>query len=360
MNTVMVRKSSETFGGAIFSFMQMQQQNIKSNYELNRRLTHHSYLQSVEKLKKEGKHVEDLKLQEDTQVEELSNDINVLTAEVMAYKQIVGQSVWEIGRRLKKVKDEDLVHGEFERWVESVGIHPRMARRFMKIADELPNRTPVSDLGVRALYAIATIPEDEREKLHAFENGKKKTVYEMSTRELEKLKSEIISRNTLIQDLKDENEVLRNTSPIIKRVEVAPDDYDDLLEAREYFDRKTGRLENKILELKGKIQDLEEQKVKNVTEEFLVKEKVTALKKQMDNMTVEISHRKKVQDFSSKVSIFFEKEMVGMLYSESIKQLNAEDDIQSLTGTVNSIQEWCDDMRKILEAKGDIVDLEVE
>jgi|GEM_PF-1338648 len=359
MNVTTVQQSGN-FGEAILGFIKIQQKNLKADFELKRRLSHRSYLQSVEKLKKEGRHVEDLKLQEDTQVEELSNDINVLTAEVMAYKQIVGQSVWEIGRRLKKVKDEDLTHGEFEKWVESVGIHPRIARQFMKIARELPKRSTCSDLSDRVLYEIATLPEEERNKEHTTNKGEQKEVYSMTVKELQELKKHLKERDVKIQDLKDENEVLRNTPPLIKEIEVTPNDYADLLEARTYHGKKIDQQENKINALKIEIQGLKEKKVDDATEELLIKEKVTALKKQMDNMTVEISHRKKVQDFSSKVSTFFEKEMVGILYSESIKQLNTEDDIQSLVGTINNIQEWCDDMRKILEAKGNIVDLEVE
>ncbi|GAB6639985.1 hypothetical protein BOVMAS10_17720 [Streptococcus uberis] len=34
------------------------------------------------------------------------------------HKNIAGQSIWEIGRRLKHVKDNNLTHGEFGNWVE--------------------------------------------------------------------------------------------------------------------------------------------------------------------------------------------------------------------------------------------------
>ena len=52
----------------------------------------------------------------------LSSDINVITAEINSYKQIAGQSIWEIGRRLNYVKENDLAHGEFINWVETLGL----------------------------------------------------------------------------------------------------------------------------------------------------------------------------------------------------------------------------------------------
>lgn len=38
---------------------------------------------------------------------QLSKDINILTAEINSYKQLAGQSIWEIGRRLNYVKEND-------------------------------------------------------------------------------------------------------------------------------------------------------------------------------------------------------------------------------------------------------------
>lgn len=93
----------------------------------------------------------------------LSNDINVITAEINAYKQVAGEAIFEIGRRLKHVKENDLAHGEFGKWLESVEIDRTLATRLMKIATEFdPKYATSHNLGVSVLYEIATLPPDQR------------------------------------------------------------------------------------------------------------------------------------------------------------------------------------------------------
>ncbi|MDS4747267.1 DUF3102 domain-containing protein, partial [Streptococcus pneumoniae] len=78
------------------------------------------------------------------------------------HKQIAGQSIWEIGRRLKHVKERNLTHGQFGSWVESIGIARAEASRFIKIAEEIPNLGTYTNLGTKALYLIATLPAEEK------------------------------------------------------------------------------------------------------------------------------------------------------------------------------------------------------
>ncbi|MCG1868228.1 DUF3102 domain-containing protein [Staphylococcus epidermidis] len=70
-----------------------------------------------------------------------------------------------MGRRLKHVKENDLAHGEFGKWLEQIGIESSFARKSMQISKELSsNSSHVNNLGIRALYQIATIPEEQREE----------------------------------------------------------------------------------------------------------------------------------------------------------------------------------------------------
>ena len=169
---------------------------------------------------------------------ELSTDLNVITAEINSFKQIAGQSIWEIGRRLNYVKEHDLVHGQFIEWVNSIGFDRTEAYRFMKVANELPNVDTWQHLGSRALFLIATLPEEERQKEHTTSKGETKTVDEMTVRELQELKKQLKEKEKQIQNLSDvasdldeklSQERLNKKEKIVEKIiEKIPDDYEQL------------------------------------------------------------------------------------------------------------------------------------
>ena len=169
---------------------------------------------------------------------ELSTDLNVITAEINSFKQIAGQSIWEIGRRLNYVKEHDLVHGQFIEWVNSIGFDRTESYRFMKVANELPNVDTWQHLGSRALFLIATLPEEEREKEHTTSKGETKTVDEMTVRELQELKKQLKEKEKQIQNLSDvasdldeklSQERLNKKEKIVEKIiEKIPDDYEQL------------------------------------------------------------------------------------------------------------------------------------
>lgn len=172
---------------------------------------------------------------------ELSTDLNVITAEINSFKQIAGQSIWEIGRRLNYVKEHDLVHGQFIEWLNSIGFDRTEAYRFMKVATELPNVDTWQHLGSRALFLIATLPEEERDKQHTTFKGETKTVDEMTVRELQELKKQLKEKDKQIKNLSnvasDLDEQLsqermkkqQTKEKIVEKViEKIPDDYEQL------------------------------------------------------------------------------------------------------------------------------------
>ena len=221
---------------------------------------------------------------------ELSTDLNVITAEINSFKQIAGQSIWEIGRRLNYVKEHDLAHGQFIEWINSIGFDRTEAYRFMKVANELPNVETLQHLGTTALYLITQIPEEEREKEHTTSNGETKTVDEMTVRELQELKKQLKEKDKQIKNLSnvasDLDEQLsqermkkqQTKEKIVEKiVEKIPDDYEQLKSSE---NDKTIKINDLTRE-----NDLLKQKIKRRNDIELAEEKQAMLQeKQLERI----------------------------------------------------------------------------
>lgn len=68
------------------------------------------------------------------------------------------------------MKENDLAHGEFGKWLENLNLDWNTANRFMKVSSELPNSDTYHNLGSNALYIITTLPEPEHAKGHSLSN----------------------------------------------------------------------------------------------------------------------------------------------------------------------------------------------
>jgi len=133
--------------------------------------------------------------------------------EINSYKQVAGQAIFEIGRRLKHVKENDLVHGEWIKWLENIDMDRYQAARFIKVFDNLSesNVRLGAHLGLKTLYEIATIPEDARTISHQIPStGETKTVDEMTVRELREVKKALKEAEQDKKRLKREIDEARN------------------------------------------------------------------------------------------------------------------------------------------------------
>lgn len=128
----------------------------------------------------------------------LSNNLSQIELEINYHKQIAGQSIWEIGRRLNHVKESDLAHGQFMTWYQKLGMNPTFAKKAMKIAKEFPNWATLPNLSDNALYLIATLPEEERNnQINRLEQGDSLTVRELQT--IKKKYSNALGRNSSLR-----------------------------------------------------------------------------------------------------------------------------------------------------------------
>lgn len=97
---------------------------------------------------------------------------------------------------MKHVKENDLAHGEFGKWLENLNLDWNTANRFMKVSSELPYSDTYHNLDSNVLYLITNLPE--RTKEHTTSSGETKTPDEMTVRELRELKKQLKQRDAFI------------------------------------------------------------------------------------------------------------------------------------------------------------------
>ncbi|WP_330942503.1 DUF3102 domain-containing protein [Streptococcus anginosus] len=229
----------------------------------------------------------------------LSNNLEVLTDEILAFGQHVNKSYWEIGRRLNHIKECDLAHGQFLSYLEKIKIQRDEAYKLMQIA-KLPNIATLQHLPKTNLFLIATLPDDQKqEQLNRIEEGDNPTV-----RELQDLRRQLNLSKADNEELRQKNEQLAEQALAkfetkIVTKEVAPQDYDSTKSLN-----KTLMEKNK--ELKSDLESLEERN-KFVESQYqsLLKERETvdANSKKYEELTEAIQQSKgQLNDVQKKMS----------------------------------------------------------
>lgn len=211
----------------------------------------------------------------------LFDNLAQIELEINHHKQLAGQSIWEIGRRLNHVKEHDLVHGEFRAWHEKLGLDKDFAYKSMKIANELPNVETLRHLGTTALHLIATLPEENKqEQIERIEQGDNPTV-----RELQEVKRQLKLARSANESLREKNERLaeqalksletKTTKMIEKEVvkEVTPADYDATKSLNATLLEKNSKLKREYDDLNNRAVFIEEQYNKLIEERKAVDEK---------------------------------------------------------------------------------------
>lgn len=157
----------------------------------------------------------------------LSNNLSQIELEINHHKKIAGQSIWEIGRRLNHVKENDLAHGQFMEWLKKIEFSQTVANQFIKVAKELPYSVTSQNLGINALYLIATLPEEEQKnQINRLEQGDSLTVRELQT--IKKKYSKALGRIAELEASEPQpKEVVKE---VIKEVRVTPPDYQEAIQ----------------------------------------------------------------------------------------------------------------------------------
>ena len=288
----------------------------------------------------------------------LSDNLAQMELEINHHKQIAGQSIWEIGRRLNHVKEHDLAHGQFMEWLKKIEIDHTAAKRMMKVAHELPNSVTLHHLGTSALYLIATLPDDEKQtQLDRIENGDNPTV-----RELQEVKRQLKLSQADNERLKVQNEnlaeqALSRTERVIEKEvvkEVVPDDYQFFKSNYEASERNNEFYKQQNSELREEMKELE-RIIKEQQQNKASREELSELEERKQAISSELDSLEKIVVFNEAVESFLTAH-ASLQYSSDFSNLyNNRDLTLSLLDTINRLEKWIDDIKSELP-KSEIIE----
>ncbi|HGD0732166.1 TPA: DUF3102 domain-containing protein [Streptococcus agalactiae] len=283
----------------------------------------------------------------------LSDNLAQIELEINHHKNIAGQSIWEIGRRLKHVKENDLTHGNFMNWYQSIGLDKDFVSKSMTISSELPNFETFRNLGTSALYLIATLPDEQKqEQIERIESGDNPTVRELQ--EIKRENNRLKSENARLEQQKENLAEQALSAKIVEKevvIEKVPDDYESTKQLNRTLLDKNKELSTTLEEAEWELDSkklelstikLESQRAIEVTNQI---RHLEGKKEKLENLVTSISE---LSSIISDVQNFFDTKMAPLRFKPIINNVNAHYSVTEVTKMVNTVQSWCDEMYKII------------
>lgn len=283
----------------------------------------------------------------------LSNNLSQIELEINHHKQIAGQSIWEIGRRLNHVKENDLAHGQFMEWLKKIEFSQKVANQFMKVAKELPNYATSHNLGINALYLIATLPEEEKqEQIEKIEQGDTPTV-----RELQEVKRRLKLKDQALEAVKGELERVKAVKPIEKVIEkeVIPDDYKATQNLNKQLLDKNKDLADELDSVKRSLRLKEasyEMLEKETSEALALKESIEHLRADKEKLENSVTNIFTLSNLVSEFEDFFDSKMAPLRFKTLIQGIGKDAQIEKLRDILTLTENWLDEMNKIVPESG--------
>lgn len=290
---------------------------------------------------------------------QLSNDINVITAQIKSYEEAGNYLIWEIGRRLIHVKSNNLNHGEFSEWLSELGMNQNVANRYMKIVSELDGKYDSShNLGFQNLYAIATLPEEERTKPHETSKGEVKTPDEMTVRELQELKKQLKAKDEqiamqakMIDDLSEQEPEIIEKEVVVEKI---PDDYSFFKGNYEVTKSNYEFYKSQNEDLRNEIKNLEErikQESSSEQETKILQEKITALESTRFEIHEKEKSYKRVTNLSLEIENILDNHAC-LKYSKDFKNLSLDRQaFLELENSIERLEQWISEIKSELPNK---------
>ncbi|HEM9634207.1 TPA: DUF3102 domain-containing protein [Streptococcus agalactiae] len=287
----------------------------------------------------------------------LSDNLAQIELEINHHKQIAGQSIWEIGRRLNHVKEHDLAHGQFMEWLKKIEIDHTAAKRMMKVAHELPNSATLHHLGSSALYIIATLPDDQKqEQLDRIENGDNPTVRELQ--EIKRENNRLKAENTRLEQQKENLAEQALSAKVIEKEvirEIIPDDYestkqlnDTLLTKNKNLSYDLETLERSLRVKENELKQLEEDSSKSIA----LKDAIESLQADKKKLETSMSNLMELNSMATEFEQFFDTKMAPMRFKTLIQGLGTEIQIDKIRNILTVVDIWLNEMNAIVPEQG--------
>lgn len=281
----------------------------------------------------------------------LSSDINQIELEINYHKFITSQSIWEIGRRLNHVKENDLAHGEFGKWLEKIDLNHSTANKFMSIAKEIPNSYSSTKIGWKALSIIATLPEEQKqEQLTKAEQGDPSTV-----RELQELKRQLKQKDEQISNQAEAIEQLSNREPEVREIEVEkiPEDYNYLKSSNNELSERLNELQVNYRQLLSERQETNEKSAKYEQ----LTQAINQAEGQLNQTQKMISNYKGLSDLLEQSNEFLSK--ASALVYQDLSEIVSRDGLakRELDFLIERLEKFLTDLTKI--NKNNIIEGEI-
>lgn len=235
----------------------------------------------------------------------LSNDLIEITAEINTWKQQAGQAVFEIGKRLKHVKETDLAHGQWTAWLESVDITPRTAQRMIQAYDQFGKTTHASLLPTSKIFDLLSLPESvDREEFVSKpqtvpSTGEEKNVNDMTRDEIREVTQALRKAEQEAKHWQSVAKSAQNQPPRIetRTIEVVPPNLKKQIEEKDF---QITNLRHGYQEARAKLQEYETKNTVDFNEEQSRKQR-EKLQHEADFNTLEI--RVHINNFLERVAI---------------------------------------------------------